>query len=288
MTNIGNRIDWPLVSFFALAYGIAWICVPLLSLLAARSGVENWVIFSAMIESWSYGDIEPTLPKWLLYTITRLQDFSFSIAGIVLIVYTEGKCGLMQLGNRLLRWRVGWPWLLAALLPVGLFFMATTIAGALGTFDFNLSNMTTVLISMESGLLVTMFLRGPMGEELGLRGFALPRLLAQMSAFRSAAIIGFFWALWHLPVLMYQGVFNIVVFLLLAFVLSFVFTWLFINTTGSLIPVLIFHTTQNTEEVFEVLFPALRGTNWELPSSIGLLLVGIVTAILLYRRKPPV
>lgn len=283
MDDAKRSLDWPLISFFALAYLIAWACVPLLASFANSAGVEDWVIFSDMIESWDYDDIEPTAPKWLLYLITRVQDFSFSIAGVTLIFYTAGKQGLNKLGTRLLQWRIGWPWLAAALIPVGLYFLATLVAGAVGSFDFNMANLRLVLFSFESGLLVTLFLRGPMGEELGLRGFALPRLLSRMSAIRASTIIGFFWALWHLPVLLSQNIFSLVVFLLLAFVLSFVFTWLFISTNGSLIPVLIFHATQNTEEVFEVLFPALVGTDWELTSSMGLLVLGVVAAVLLYR-----
>lgn len=284
MAAINNVRDWPLIIFFALAYVIAWGCVPLLSLLAAGAGVEDWTEFSDMIESWSYEGVEPTVPKWLLYTITRIQDFSFSLAGVVLILCTAGRQGLAELGSRLLLWRIGWPWLLAALIPVGLYLLATLFAGALSSFNFNLAKLGKVLFSFESGLLVTLFLRGPMGEELGLRGFALPRLLARMSAFRAASVIGFFWALWHLPILLSQELFSISVFLLLAFLLSFVFTWLFINTNGSLLPVLLFHATQNTEEAFEVLFPALFDTDWELTSSLGLLVIGIATGILLYRK----
>lgn len=286
MTTTNRNPDWPLISFFALAYGLAWGCIPIISTFASSSGVQDWATFAGMIESWNYEGVEPAQPKWLLYTITRIQDFSFSIAGVALILYTAGRQGLTELGRRLLQWRIGWPWLLAALLPVGLYLVATLLAGATRSFEFNLSILGEVLISFESGLLITLFLRGPMGEELGLRGFALPRLLAHMSALRASSIIGLFWALWHLPILVSQGIVGIIVFLLLAFVMSFIFTWLFINTRGSLLPVLIFHATQNTEEVFEVIFPALAGTEWELTSSLGLLVIGIVTAILLYRAKP--
>jgi membrane protease YdiL (CAAX protease family) len=62
-------------------------------------------------------------------------------------------------------------------------------------------------------------------------------------------------------VLLHQDTISIVAFLLLAFVLSFVFTWLFNGSGGSLIPVMLFHATQNSEEIFEVLFPSLVGTD---------------------------
>lgn len=48
-------------------------------------------------------------------------------------------------------------------------------------------------------------------------------------------------------------------------------------------PVLIFHATQNAEEVFETIFPSLLGTDWELISSLGLLVIGVVVGMLLWR-----
>lgn len=284
MPSFTKAIDSPLILFFALAYGLAWSCVPVLAWIASASGVESWAALSAMVESWDYGDVEPAAPKWLLYFITRIQDFSFSIAGIIMIASLHGRKGLLELRDRLLAWRIGWIWLLLALLPFFFYFLATIAAGALTSFSLDRSSLFTILLSLESGILVTLFLRGPLGEELGLRGFALPRLLERTTAFRASSIIGFFWALWHLPVLIGQGVFSILIFLLLAFVLSFLFTWLFIKSNGSLIPVLLFHMAQNSEEVFETMFPALLLSDWELVSSLLLLFSGVTAAIWLYRK----
>ena len=70
-----------------------------------------------------------------------------------------------------------------------------------------------------------------------------------------------------------------VAFFLLAITLSFVFTWLFEGSGGSLVPVLLFHGIQNWEDGFEVFFPSILGTDWELVSSIAQLLFGIATAV---------
>ena len=82
-------------------------------------------------------------------------------------------------------------------------------------------------------------------------------------------IIGALWAAWHLPVLFGHNLLSIIVFLLAAFLLSFIFTWLFNGSGQSLIPVLLFHAAQNPEEMFETLFPALIGSDWELISTLG-------------------
>ena len=73
-------------------------------------------------------------------------------------------------------------------------------------------------------------------------------------------------------------------FLVLALGLSFVFTLMFNGSGGSLIPGLLFHATVNWEEGFEALIPGLVGTDWELWSTLGLLIVGLVAAVMVARR----
>ena len=113
----------------------------------------------------------------------------------------------------------------------------------------------------------------------------MPRLQARGSPFRASAIIGAFWAAWHIPVLLSRNVVSIVAFLLLAFGLSFVFTWLFNGSGGSLLSLMIFHALQNSEEILEILFPGLIKTGWELVSSLGLLVIGVIAAVLMWRRS---
>lgn len=278
-----RRTDWPTMTFFALAYLLAWGMIPLLSAIARQSGVADWMTLSQMGEVLEFGTVDLSVPGWVVYLITRVQDFAFSIAGVIMIAYLHGRSGLRELGQRLLKWRVGWRVWLVALLPLGLYLVATAVAGALGSFALNGRSVSTILFSAEAGLLVTLLLRGPMGEELGLRGFALPRLQTRMSPFRASVIIGILWAVWHLPVLVSRDLVSIVAFLLLASVLSFIFTWLFNSSGGSLLPVLLFHAIQNTEEMFETLFPDVIGTDWELISTLGLLVIGIVFAVVVWR-----
>lgn len=283
-TSTTRRIDWPLVLFFVLAYAIAWGVFGLMGLIAQRSGVESAQTLMRMGESLHFEGASLVVPEWAVYLLTRLADFAFSIAGLIMIGAVAGRAGLAELGRRLLRWRVGWGWWMAALLPFGLYALATVVSGELGSFTFTGATLGTILFGAEAGFLVYFFLRGAMGEELGLRGFALPRLQETMSPFKASAIIGILWAGWHLPVLLGRDIVSIVVFLLLAFVLSFLFTWLFNGSGGSLLPVMVFHAAQNDEEIFETLFPTLVGTDWELVSSLGLLVLGIVVAVNLWRQ----
>lgn len=280
-----RNIDWPLVLFFVSSYAIAWGIALYLAVLAEGVGLRHWIELAAMAEVMEFNDTVLPLPAWSLYALTRVQDFSFSICGLVLIAYLYGTAGLKALGQRLLRWRMPWGWWMLALLPALLYLIATFIAGGAASFTLSAQSTSAALFSLEAGLLVTLFLRGPMGEELGLRGFALPRLQQRMSAFKASMVIGALWALWHLPVLIDRNIVSIVIFLLLAFTLSFLFTLMFNGSAGSLLPGLVFHAFQNNEETFETIFPALVGTDWELTSSILLLLAGIGAGVYLWSAQ---
>jgi len=280
-----QKLDTPLIIFFIIAYGIGWGMIPVLGLIAQRAGLADWQTLSQLAEALDFSGVDLPVAGWVVYLITRIQDFSFSIAGVIMIAVVAGREGLAELWKRLIRWQVNWKWYLFAFLPFGLYFLAAALSGGLGSFQFASGTLTTILFSAEAGFLVYLLLRGPMGEELGLRGFALPRLQASRSPFSASLIIGVLWAAWHIPVLIGRDVVSVIAFILLAFLLSFIFTFLFNKSNGSLIPVLLFHAAQNSEEIFETLFPALIGTDWELVSSLALLVIGLIIAIIVWRQS---
>lgn len=280
-----RRFDWPLLTFFVLAYAIAWGAFGIVALIARQAGLDSAQTLMAMGDAYQFEGAKLSVPYWLVYLLTRLADFAFSIAGVVMIAVTAGRDGLRELWERLTRVRIGWIWYIVGLLPVFFYLLAAALAGAYPSADFSLSAISTALFSLHAGFFVSLFLRGAMGEELGLRGFALPRLQESHSPFRSSLIIGLLWGAWHLPVLIGRDVLSIVAFGLLSFGLSFLFTYMFNGSGGSLVPVLLFHATQNWEDGFEVIFPALAGTDWELVSTLALLLIGILAGILVWRKS---
>ena len=276
--------DWPLILFFVLAYAIAWGTFALVGLIARQSGIEGAQTLMSMGESFQFEGSSVIVPHWLVYLLTRLADFSFSIAGVIMIAVTAGRSGLRTLGQRLIRWRISWIYYAVGLLPLALYGVATAVSGAFSSATFTSATLTTALFSLSGGFFVSLFLRGAMGEELGLRGFALPRLQERMSPFRASLIIGVLWGAWHIPVLIGRDLLSIVAFSLLAIGLSMLFTWLFNGSGGSLIPVLLFHATQNWEDGFEIFFPSLIGTEWELISTLALLLIGLIAGVMVWRK----
>jgi len=286
--NENNKpIDWTIIAFFVLAYAIAWGAFGIIALIAQQSDIDSPQTLMTMGETWQFDAVSVSAPHWVIYLLTRLADFAFSIAGIIMIMLTAGRDGLRQLWQRLTRWQIHPIWYIVGLLPLLLYGVSVIFSDALSSANVSFDSITTILFSLEAGFFVSLFLRGAFGEEFGLRGFALPRLQERMSPFRASLIIGILWAAWHLPVLIGRDVVSVVVFSLLAIGLSFIFTRLFNGSGGSLIPVLLFHATQNWEEGFEVIFPALAGTDWELISTLGLLIAGIISGVMVWRSSRP-
>jgi len=87
-------------------------------------------------------------------------------------------------------------------------------------------------------------LDGPLGEEPGWRGYALPQLQAQRSPLVSGLVLAAFVALWHLP-LVASGMLA-PVGLPITFAITFVYVWLFNRTGGSVLMTMVFHIAQGT------------------------------------------
>jgi len=86
-------------------------------------------------------------------------------------------------------------------------------------------------------------------EEIGWRGFALPRLQSRYSALTATLIVGFLWWLWHLPLLLWKdnpmSAEPILPWFIGVIAISFIYTWLYNASRGSLLVVSLFHIARN-------------------------------------------
>jgi membrane protease YdiL (CAAX protease family) len=271
------------VAFFALAYAIAWSVFAGAAWIADVAGLSGPVELIVRAEALDFADYAERLPipPWAVYLGTRIADFAFTLAALVVIAATEGRAGLTSLVRRLAVTRRAAPWMLLGLLPLAFYALATAWAASgedAVSVQLSAATLRAVLFSAEAGIVFQFFLRGALGEEPGLRGFALVRLQSRVGVVRASLVIGVLWALWHLPVLLGRDPLQIVAFSILAVLLSFTMTWLFNGAGGCLIPPMLFHAAQNSEEVLETIFPFLVGTQWELASTLVLLaFCGLVT-----------
>jgi membrane protease YdiL (CAAX protease family) len=134
-----------------------------------------------------------------------IAAYSASLAGIILTAIVSGKAGLRQMFRRLLFWRAGIGWWAFALIAFALLYLGGLVLAALYSGSTLSVNLAQPLYMFFPLFIMKFFLDSGLGEELGWRGFLLPRLQARYSALVSSIIVGIVWGLWHLPLFMLEG-----------------------------------------------------------------------------------
>jgi membrane protease YdiL (CAAX protease family) len=248
----------PLLCYFLLAFGLTWAFeLPVLLLL------------------------HPSDPYHGMAPILLLGP---ALSALLMTAILEGKPGVWRLLRRYVLWRAGLRWYLLVLLgiPALILLSALTVPGAIATFR------APTPLFLLTGVLIYLFiltLDGPLGEEVGWSGFALPRLQQRSGPLAGTLIIGSLWGLWHLPLYLFIPGFNgagtgllgiglpFVEFVIFAIALRFLITWVFNNVRGSLLLVLLLHTSYNAG--FYLLPSLVRLVN------VNVYLVFVVVAMLI-------
>lgn len=210
--------------YFALTYLLSWgIWIPL-----ALTGNSNQLLF------------------WI-------AGFAPTLSALALTIYQDGWPGLRQLFN--LRGKTKPRWYLISLLGTPLVMLAAlglhVVLGGDWPSYIDPNHMVTELSQWPLVIVVFLyiFVFTAVGEEIGWRGYAQTRLQARFSPFTASIIIGFIWAFWHLPLFWIAGDFHqqlpLSWFLLQIVGSTFIYTWMFNRTGGSLLVTLFFHTSSN-------------------------------------------
>jgi membrane protease YdiL (CAAX protease family) len=198
---------------------------------------------------------------WLLYTV-HLFPFPLlatgpTLAALLMMGIIGGWTGTKALLLRLVQWRARPRWyaviLLLPLVIWGGAVMLNVLLGAPVPAVANLVGWPSLVLGFL--LYLVNPLQGPLGEEPGWRGFALPHLQSKWSALVASLILSVFWAGWHLPLIL-SG--QIPWPLLLSIIpLAILFTWVYNGTNGSLFIVLVFHASYDA--LGDFVFPLFSG-----------------------------
>jgi membrane protease YdiL (CAAX protease family) len=203
----------PLIAFFVLSYVIAW---------------SPWPFYAAGL-----------LPGTNFLPIAPL---------IAAIIVAAVRHELRDLGARLIRWRVPWYCYVAAVgVPLAVIFSTAWVNVALGGSDWSLSTFAWADLAILFALRWVNPLDGPLAEEPGWRGFAVPHLQKRWSPLASAAVLGVVVAVWHLPLIFFtEG--NPIgwVGLPTTFMVTIWYVWLFNRSRGSVLLTMLSHITQGT------------------------------------------
>jgi membrane protease YdiL (CAAX protease family) len=226
---IGHNI----ILFFLLAYLLSW---------------SFWIPIFYFVNR--YGDdITDHVPIIIILILLiglYVGLYAPAISAFIVMKLTGGNEEIRQYLKRLIKWRVGIRnFTIMLLLSLGFFFSGNLIYFLLGASLPNPLKMSfgSILVSFVDLLL----LHGGQ-EELGWRGYALPKLQQKYSAFVSTLIVGALWAIWHLPIFyledsQYEGT-KFIIFAMGAMMLSFFLTIIY-NRTKSILMCMLFHAFVN-------------------------------------------
>jgi len=179
-----------------------------------------------------------------------LAAFGPSLAGLAAIAFHSGKAGLRNVWRQMTHFgQPRWFWYLISLIaPPAIMLASLYIHIALGGTGLAFNDPAEIYRVIPVFLLVLFF--SVLGEEVGWRGFALPWLQKRFSAFQSSLILGVIWTLWHLPLFWIPGDFHqqlpLVWFLIQTVSITFLYTWMYNATRGSLLIILLLHAASNT------------------------------------------
>jgi membrane protease YdiL (CAAX protease family) len=256
----------PLISFFVIAFALAWL-------------IEVPLALSA-------NGILPKLPLLVFAIAIPVATLAPAASAFIITGVTEGKVGVVRLLRRCVRWRVGIQWYLFILIgiPIIVLLGAIVVPGAAAAFN---PVVAPLLAAYPLAFVVTFFLGGPLGEEPGWRGFALPRLQSRMGPLRGSVILGVLWALWHFP-LFWSGVWtpptipNMIMFIVMITALTIIMSWVFNHARGSVLITMLMHASFNTfaNKIAAPLFPApILNEYGLLPVTIGFTVTALVLIV---------
>ena len=199
----------PLVKFFALTFALSW---------------ASWSAAAA---------IDVPILHWFVFGI---GVFAPSLVALGLSARAEREAGARALLGRVLDWDVGARWYLFAagyMASIKLLVALThrLVTGVWPRFGSEAWYLILAAIPLATPTQA--------GEEIGWRGYALPRLAERMGLRWAGVLLGAVWASWHLPLFFFPGVDttgqSFPVYLLEVTALSVAMTWLYAHTRGSLL-----------------------------------------------------
>jgi membrane protease YdiL (CAAX protease family) len=251
----------PLLTFFSLTYAATWTC---------------WIAAAAIARASTPGD--PVLPA-LASALFLLGTVVPSLVALSLTERADGRAATRALLDRVFRWDVGARWYVFAIgyipaIKLSAALVHRIVTGGWPRFGDEAWYVMAIAIVFSTWVQA--------GEEIGWRGYALPRLSARVGLAPASVILGVIWASWHLPLFLVPAADtfgqSFPLYLLQVTALSVAGAWLYWRTGGSLLLVMLLHAAvNNTKDIVPSTVPG--ATN---PFALSTSLVAWITVALLW------
>ncbi|MFX1284667.1 MAG: CPBP family intramembrane glutamic endopeptidase [Promethearchaeota archaeon] len=215
--------------------------------------------------------------------------WSPTISAVFLIGIINGQIGIRKLFNGWFIWKVSLFWYFAAVILILGPFIVALITILLGEEPTGIDPSMTIP-TLVLALIVTIH-NGPLCEETGWRGFALPKIESRYGALGASVILGILWAFWHLPLYLIEERINFVIFVPLCLAITILMTWAYNNTNGSLFITFLFHFCFNFSAgwitgYLGLMEPMLYYISGGVMISIYVILIILVEKPAKFSRKP--
>ena len=212
-----------------------------------------------------------------------------AIAACIAAGLEHGRHGLARTVRPLLVWKVGWRfWAFVLAYPIAHHLAVVGIRWAASGprprfFDNATLPQNSVLAALAVGVGVNL-VRG-FGEEVGWRGYALPRMQSRWGALTASLVLGMLWALWHWhPANMSAFGWHLIGHFFAVLPATVVYTWLYNHTRGSLLVAVVYHMWQDVTD-YIVPLGVLEGdsSGWVIAAIVNWTVAAVLAAS--WRRR---
>jgi membrane protease YdiL (CAAX protease family) len=248
----------------------------------------NWGMALYFLRSGSYENA-----NYIFMILFFLGVYGPTLASIIVVAATGGVNSVIKLVKKYTIWQVSSKvYVLIFALPILIILIGIGIFNLfirpVGPFSFQ--NLGSILWIVGSGLFA-----GPLGEELGWRGYFLPKLQERYSSFKCGVLIGLVCFCWHIP-LFFAPVGAIVsngditslyvlIYLVATICFCLLFTYIANITGGSVFVAILTHLSINSGLAI-LFFPNLMAPdNYLSVIRVAVIPLVIFTVFIAYKTK---
>ena len=250
-----------LLTYFLATFGVTWTC---------------WMA-AAAIRRENASDAHGLAV--LSGALLLLGTFAPGLIGLELTEIRDGRAATRLLVGRIFQWGVGARWYVFAVAFIPVIKLSAALVHRAVTGAWPRFGREAWYV-MAGAIMISTWVQA--GEEIGWRGYALPRLADRFGLGPASVVLGVLWASWHLPLFFIPAADTLgqsfPLYLLQVTALSVAMAWLYWRTGGSLLLVMLLHAAvNNTKDIVPSAVPGATD-----PLALSTSLVAWITVALLW------